>query len=372
MRGLPDPRKLIPHQLKRTRASIKVGRGPGSIDYIGIDREVPVSITVISYDAEHLEETRYSSSDDLEFDLHPGKIHWINVDGLHDTRILEKLSKRFDIHSLVMEDIANTNNRPKFEEFESYIFFVVKMLKWQEDDGRVNSEQFSLVFGKNWVISFQEVEGDVLDYVRDRLRKTVPRERFLHSDYLAYSFVDAIVDHYYLILEKLSDNVEDLEDGLIENPEPEQLQIIYELKRHLIQIRKAIWPLREAVGAFERSDSALIEKSFKPFIRDLYEHAIQVIDSVETQRETVSGLLDIYLTSVSNRMNEVMKVLTIIATIFIPLSFLAGVYGMNFNTNASPFNMPELAFKYGYPIFWAVALIVGGGLLWYFRRKKWL
>lgn len=371
MAKIPDPRKLITKPLKKFRASTKLGRKPGSIDYVGIPRDEPVSITVMSYDAHNLEETHYDSVEKLKLDLDPDKIHWININGLHETQFLERVSEEFKIHPLVMEDIANTHNRPKFEESNDYIFIVIKMLQWHENNGNITSEQVSLLFGKNWVISFQEAEGDVLDYVRERLRRTVPRERFLHPDYLSYALVDAIVDHYYVILERVSDKVEVLEDELVVHPEPEQLEVIYELKRRLIQMRKAVWPLREAVGGFERSESPLVNQSFRPYLRDLYEHAIQIIDSVETQRDTVSGLLDIYLTSVSNRMNEVMKVLTIIATIFIPLSFLAGVYGMNFDTGASPLNMPELGFRFGYISFWVVAIAVGAGLLWFFKRKKW-
>ncbi len=372
MRNLPNPKDLIPKQLKRLRASSKLGRKPGSIDYVGIERQEPVVITQLTYDAHNLTESKFHESDQLKIDLDPEKIHWINVDGIHNTKVLEQLSADFNIHPLVMEDIANTGNRPKFEESDEYLFLVLKMLVWREDIGQIRSEQFSILFGKNWVISFQEEQGDVLEYVRERLRKTEPRERFLHPDYLAYAIADAIVDHYYVILEKISDRVESLENRLVAHPEPEHLETIYELKRRLIQMRKAVWPLREAVNGFERSNSPLVEQVYKPYVRDLYEHTIQVIDSVETQRDTVTGLLDIYLTSVSNKMNEVMKVLTIIATIFIPLSFLAGVYGMNFDTGSSPFNMPELALKYGYILFWVIALAIGVGLLIFFKRKKWL
>ena len=192
------------------------------------------------------------------------------------------------------------------------------------------------------------------------------------TDYLAYAMVDAVVDHYFYILESLGERIQDMEDELAETPQKESLGIIHELKRELIYMRRSVWPLREVIGGLDRSESDLIHDYTAPYIRDLYEHTVQVIDTVETFRDMVSGLLDIYLSSVSNKMNEVMKVLTIIATIFIPLGFLAGVYGMNFDTSISPFNLPELGFRYGYPLFWLTALLIGGGLFWFFKRKRWI
>jgi magnesium transporter len=222
------------------------------------------------------------------------------------------------------------------------------------------------------VLSFQERPGDVFEPIRERLRKTSPRVRFMNSDYLAYTLIDAIVDHYFVVLESVAANIEDVEDALIKNPQSEDLEAIHDLKRQLIMMRKATWPLREVVGGLERLETDLVKDSTSPYLRDLYEHTIQVIDTVETFRDIVSGLLDVYLSSVSNKMNEVMKVLTLIATIFIPLGFLAGVYGMNFDTSISVLNMPELGLRYGYIIFWIVAICIGGGLYLYFKRKKWL
>jgi magnesium transporter len=276
------------------------------------------------------------------------------------------------MHALVLEDIVNTGQRPKLEDADEHMFLVLKMLYGDSNNGDLKAEQVSVVFGKNWVITFQETGEDVFDIVRKRIKKTVPRVRFMTSDYLAYALVDAVVDHYFIALEHLGEEIEVLDDAVSENPKPEHLNKIRDLKKQLIFMRKAVWPLREVIGGLERTESKLIKESTEPYIRDLYEHTIQVIDTVETYRDMVSGLLDLYHTGVSNRMNDIMKVLTIFATIFIPLGFLAGVYGMNFDTGASPFNLPELGFRFGYPMFWGAVVVVAGGLLWFFRRKNWL
>jgi magnesium transporter len=276
------------------------------------------------------------------------------------------------MHPLVLEDIVNTGHRPKMEDADDHIFIVLKMLYRAPNNGELKAEQVSVLFGKTWVITFQETGEDVFDMVRKRIKKTVPRVRLMTADYLAYALVDAVVDHYFIELEHLSEEIEILDDAVSENPKPEHLNNIRGLKKQLIFMRKAVWPLREVIGGIERSDSKLIQESTGPYLRDLYEHTIQVIDTVETFRDMVSGLLDLYHTGIANRMNDIMKVLTIIATIFMPLGFLAGVYGMNFDTGASPFNMPELGFRFGYPIFWSAVVMLAGGLALFFRRKRWL
>ena len=355
-----------------SRLSKKIGMTPGSIIYIGKERTTDVHIDVIDYsETEHKEKRLTNIEDCFPFKDSP-TITWINIDGIHKPEPIEKLGQHFGIHPLVLEDIVNTGHRPNMQDTEDYIFIVIKMLYGDKEDGEIKSEQVSVLFGKNWVITFQETSDDVLDIVRQRIKRTVPRTRLMSADYLAYSLIDAVVDYYFIILEQIGEKVEMLEDEIAENPKTESLATIRDLKKQLIILRKSVWPLREVIGGLERIETKLIKKSTIPYIRDLYEHTIQVIDTVETFRDMVSGLLDLYHTGVSNRMNDIMKVLTIFATMFIPLGFLAGVYGMNFDTSISPFNLPELRFYFGYPMFWLTVIIVIVGLLWFFRRKKWL
>ncbi|MDF1545774.1 MAG: magnesium/cobalt transporter CorA [bacterium] len=348
----------------------KIGMKPGAVVYVGEERQGPVLADVIDYTVDQLSEWQSGSLDKLTELGSSDSISWINLPGVHDIELVSGLGERFGLHQLILEDIVNCSSRPKYEEGGESACLILKML-YRTTSGELKNEQISVVFGKQWVISFQETKLDVLEHVRERVRKSIPRKRFMTADYLAYSLADAIVDHYFLVLEHVSERVEEIEDKLISHPEREDLEQIYALKREMAFIRKAVWPLREAIGAFERTENDLLNDGTRPYLRDLYEHVIQVIDTVETLRDMVSGLLDFYLSSVSNKMNEVMKVLTIMASVFIPLGFLAGVYGMNFDTN-SPFNLPELGFKYGYFLFWGLVLAVGGGQLWMFKRKRWL
>ncbi|UCG61148.1 MAG: magnesium/cobalt transporter CorA [Candidatus Zixiibacteriota bacterium] len=354
------------------RAKKKLGLKPGAVVYVGEHRTEKVEITVIDYDESNYREIKVDKVEDCFPFKDSPTVSWINFSGIHDIPLIEKLGEGFGLHPLILEDLVNTGHRPKMEESEAFLFVVIKMLSLKPDNHDLLSEQVSLILGPNYVVSFQEKPGDVFDSVRDRIKKTVPRVRFMNSDYLGYALMDAIVDHYFVVLESIGERVEALEEELVSNPASGHLNTIHNLKRELVLIRRAVWPLREVAGGIERLESPLIKDATRLYLRDLYEHTIQVIDTVETYRDMVSGLLDIYLSSVSNRMNEVMKVLTIIATIFIPLGFLAGVYGMNFDTSASPFNLPELGLPYGYPMFWLAVVIVGGGLFWFFRRKRWL
>ena len=270
------------------------------------------------------------------------------------------------MHPLVLEDILNTGQRPKLEDFDEYVFVVLKMFRYGDQVDGMGIEQISLILGPSFVISFQEEPGDVFDLVRGRIRESKGRIRKMGADYLAYALLDALVDSYFVVLERVGEKVEFLEEELVSDPRPETLQAIHNLKRDMLFLRKSVWPLREVVGALVRGEPSLFGESITVYLRDVYDHSIQVIDTIETFRDMVSGMLDIYLSSVSNRMNEVMKVLTIIATIFIPLTFITGLYGMNFK------HMPELAWRWGYPMVWAVMLTVVVLMLFYFRRKKWL
>ena len=272
-------------------------------------------------------------------------VTWIDIEGLQDITLLDSLGSCYGLHPLILEDILNTDQRPKSDDMESYIYVVLKMLDFDPASLEIVSEQVSIVFGRNYVISIQEGrEGDLFEPLRERIRSGKGRIRKMGPDYLAYSLLDTIIDHYFLILEKFAERIESLEEDLVSDPKPETLHQIHRLKREMIFLRKSAWPLREVIYALEKSDSDLIRPATKIFLRDIYDHAVHIIDSIETYREMLSSMLDIYLSSVSNRMNQVMKVLTIIATIFMPLTFLAGVYGMNFKY------MPEIGWPWGYPL----------------------
>jgi len=344
----------------------QAGLPPGTVVYDGETRQRDVGITVIDYDEDHLEEKPLVGVEDIEPFRDSPTVTWINIDGIHDTSIIEGVGARFGIHPLVLEDIASSGNRPKFEDYDDYLFIIVKMMSYDDVKEDIDSEQVSLIVGKNYVISFQEHPGDVFDPVRDRIRQKKGRIVKMGPDYLAYALLDTIIDNYYSILEKLGDRVESIEEELLENPTREMLNAIHRTKRDMIYLRKSIWPLREAVSGLERSESKLISKQTRVFLRDVYDHTIQAIDTIESLRDIVSGLLDIYMSSVSNRMNEVMKVLTIIATIFIPLTFIAGIYGMNFEF------MPELRLQWAYPAVWGVMGLVALVMLIFFRKKDWL
>jgi len=290
----------------------------------------------------------------------------MNVDGLHQVEILEKLGECYGLHPLVLEDILNTDQRPKMEDYGEYIYIVLRDLDYSDKSNEIEGEQISLIVGSNFVFSFQEREGDTFDPIRDRIRNNKGRIRKMGADYLAYALLDSIVDNYFIILEKLGEKIEGLEEKLVTTPTQETLQTIHHLKRELLFLRKGVWPLREVINSLAKGESSLVTEPTRVYLRDVYDHTIQTIDTIETYRDMVSGMLDIYLSSVSNRLNSVMKVLTIIATIFMPLTFLAGVYGMNFKF------MPELEWRWGYPLVWLIMAGIGISMIIYFRRKKWL
>ncbi len=359
------------HEIRKHSA--KIGLSPGSFIYTGEKKVEEVKISVIDYNRQHLEKHVVNRIEDTFPYNDSDSVSWINIDGLHEVEILQKINEHYEIHPLVIEDILSTNQRPKIEFFDNYIYIVTRMMKYDEKQHVINSEQISLILGKNFVITFQEVEGDIFDPLRQRIANENGRIRRSGADYLAYAILDIIVDNYFLILDTLGDEIESLDEKVLENASDEGIvKQIHHLKRELLFLRKSTWPLREVISNLQREESKLIKKQTIRFVNDLYDHTIQVIDTVETYREMASGILDLYLTSISNRMNEVMKVLTIIATIFIPLSFIAGIYGMNFDTAISPFNMPELGFRYGYLIFWMLTVGIAGGLLIFFRKKRWL
>jgi magnesium transporter len=366
-----SPRRRLPMSRLRGILSRKAGLPPGTLVYVGEKKAEKVKITVIDYSEDRCEKKVFRKIEDVFPYRGSPSVTWINIDGLHVVDIIEKTGAHFDIHPLVMEDILNTNQRPKVEDHEDYIFLSFRMTIYDEGSGEVKQEQVSLVLGPDYVISFQEKEGDVFDAIRGRIMTGKGRIRRMGADYLAYSLLDAVVDGYFGVIEKLGDRIETLEEELIEDPGPGTLQTIHDLKREVLYLRKSIWPLREVVSHLEKSESTLIADSTDPYLRDVYDHTIQVIDALETYRDLLSGMVDLYLSSVSNRMNEVMKVLTIIATIFIPLTFIAGIYGMNFDPDSSPYNMPELAWYWGYPLTMFAMLVVALLMVLYFRRKNW-
>ena len=354
------------------RVSKKAGMQPGSMVYVGLERRDPVHIDVVAFGVEEFREFRADSLESCLPSLDGQTTTWINISGVHEVDLVQRLGEHFKIHPLALEDVLNTAQRPKIERADDYVFAVLRMIYRRAGEEELTSEQVSILFGDRWLVTLQEQPGDVFEAVRERLRKGAPRVRFVHTDYLAYALMDAIVDSYFIILEAMGDTVEDVEDESLDHADETHLQAIRGLKRDLIVLRKSVWPLREVASGFERIEAPRVDDMTRPYIRDLYEHTVQIMDSVDTYREMVSGLLELYLSNQSHRLNEVMKVLTVIATIFIPLGFLAGVFGMNFDTDISPLNMPELKMRYGYPLFWLVALLVGGGLFWYFRRRRWI
>ena len=347
------------------KSSKTAGLPPGTLVHIGERKTDRVTIEIIDYDEAHFEHKVDATIEDCTHFKEKPTITWFNVIGIHDVGRIEKLGTLFEIHPLILEDIVHTGQRPKLQDLEDYLFLTFKMIDYEEAENEILAEQVSLILGPNFAISFQEAEGDIFNPVRDRIRNGKGRIRKMGSDYLAYGLMDAIVDSHFAVLEKIGEQIEILQEEVLSNPTPQTLEAIHELKREMIFLRKSVWPLREAVSGLERSESPLITDSVRIYLRDVYDHTIQIIDSVETFRDMTAGTLDVYLSSVSNRMNEVMKVLTIIATIFIPLSFIAGVYGMNFE------HMPELKWHWAYPLVWLVMVGLGAVMLIAFRRKKW-
>ena len=343
-----------------------IGLTPGTPVHIGERFLEKPKISIIDYSPEYLEEKTVDGIEKCIPYLEKPTITWINIDGIQQTDIIEQIGQSFKIHPLTLENIMNTAQRPKIEYFSNYIYIALKMIYWDNDKQELSIEHISLILTDHTVISFQEKEGDVFNPVRQRIKNEAGKIRKSDSDYLLYSLLDSVVDQYFLVLEKVGDKLELLEDILIAHPSPDNQQTIHQIKRNLIFLRNAVWPLREVINKLEKDESDLVHKNTKLFLRDIYDHTIQIIETTETLRDMISGLLDIYLSSVSNRMNEVMKVLTIIATIFIPLTFVAGIYGMNFK------HMPELSWKWGYPTILSVMFLIGLGMFFFFKKKKWL
>lgn len=349
------------------KMSAKVGLPPGTLVHVGEEKTGKVGVSIIEYSDER---TGIRERDTLD-NFHPSDdkalITWINVDGVHSTDIIEKIGNLFNLHPLTLEDIAHTDQTPKIEDYDDYLFIVLKMLHYNEILEQIDTEQVSLCLGPNFLISFQEEKsGNIFAPVIDRIKNGKGRIRKMGADYLAYTLIDTIVDRYFLILEKIGEKIELLEENIVNHPTQGVLHSLNTLKREMIFLRRSVWPLREVLSILGRGESSFISESLLVYLRDVYDHTIRIIETIEAYRDILSGILDIYLSSISNRINEVMKVLTIIATIFMPLTFIAGIYGMNFKY------MPELEWAWGYHAILAFMAAIGIFMLIYFRIKKWI
>ena len=349
------------------------GSMPGTLLYEGDPPDESVRLQVYTYDGDGLREYAPDDASALGTYRRPGATTWINVDGVHAVDVIEQIGQTFDVHPLTLEDIISTRQRPKFEAYPHYLYVVLQMIHYDHAQAAMETEQVSLVIGEGYVLSFQEArEGDVFDPVRERLREARGRIRTGGTDHLAYALIDVVVDYYMVILEGLGEHIERLEDEVVSGPAPHLMQHISQLRHKVVFLRRSVWPLRDVVAALERSEHPVLSSETSVYFRDVYDHTVRTIELIESAREILASLTDMHLSSLSYRMNEIMKVLAIIATFFLPLTFIAGIYGMNFDPDASPLNMPELDWYIGYPF--ALALMAGVALgMWlFFRRRGWL
>ena len=363
-RGASTQRSVVARLMSTVKKA--PGSTPGTLLHTGARKMDHVRIRLLDFDAELIEEKTLGTIDECFAIADGPRVTWVNIDGLHDVGVAEGVARRFGVHRLALEDVLSTTQRPKVEEYDDHFLVIVKMLSFDPETESVLAEQVSLIVGKTYLFSFQERPGDVFEPVRDRLRQAKGRVRSRGADYLAYTLIDAIVDSYFRILESVGDRIEELEETVLADPSLHVMHRIHHLKREMLILRRAVWPLRETLGQMYRGEIQHVTAETQLFLRDVHDHAVQVIDTVETLREVLSGAMDLYMSGVSNRMNEVMKVLTIIATIFIPLSFFAGLYGMNFDY------MPELGVRWAYPALLAAMASLAGAMLWYFRKRGWL
>jgi magnesium transporter len=344
----------------------KPGLAPGTLVHIGERQQQDVTWQSLRYSKDSI--SAEGALDPLAFlsSASPSEVSWLDIVGLHDIKLVEQIGEKLNLHALVLEDILNTSQRPKLESYNDYHFLTCKMLQVDKQSGDLHVEQVSFVVGECWLVSFQEQVGDVFGPVRDRIQSGRVRIRSGGSDYLLYALVDAIVDNYFVALEALAGQLEEIDEKIFEQSGSSILQDLHAIKRELVTVRRAIWPLREAISGLERSEEFLLDQSGRVFLRDLYDHTVHAADLVDALRDVVGGLLEMHVSLVSMRMNEIMKVLTVMASIFIPLTFIAGIYGMNFHY------MPELGWRYGYPAVWGLMLVVAVGLVMYLRRREWI
>lgn len=338
---------------------------PGSLLFTGEQKMEQVNIEVMKYDEKSIEEKSFSDiSKAIDFVDSSDKVSWINIEGIHDVETIEKVMLHFNLHRLTGEDILSVGQRPKLDDYSNYLHVVLRMFMLVENE--IEDEQITLVLTQKCLITFQEKPGDVFNFVRRRLNEGKGQIRTRGADYLHYALIDSVVDHYFIILENFGDKIEDLEIELLDRPTDDVLKRLHHLRREALQLRRNVYPLREVVSRLEKQEADFINSETRLFVRDLYDHTIQVIETVEVFRDSASGLLDLYMNSISNKMNGIMKLLTIVSTIFIPLTFIAGVYGMNFQ------HMPELEYRFGYGIAMLVMFVIAVIMVIFFKRKKWL
>lgn len=348
--------------VRNTRPDL--GQPPGTPVYVGEEEQKPSRLTIISYTKDSCD-FREIGLDEISILDDRDKIHWLNIDGLSDVELLQRVAEHFGIHQLTLEDIMNTEQRPKVEVYDDYIFVAMKMIQFTES-GVLDFEQVSFVLKDNFVITFQEKIGDVFNPVRERIKTGYGRVRKGNEDYLFYGLLDVMVDYYFYVLEKMGDSLEELEERAATETNRVFILEIQNLKKDLLLIRKSVWPVREIMNVLIRDESPILDRSISPYLRDLYDHTVQVMDTVETYRDMVSSVMEVNISMLSNKTNEVMKLLTIISTIFIPLTFIVGLYGMNFKY------MPEISWRYGYVMAWVVMIVIVGVMIVYFKRKKWM
>jgi magnesium transporter len=350
----------------RKKRSNKSGLPPGTPIHIGEHRSETVNIHSVTYNEAAVQEKDLTQEEEFSF-LPPEHTRtWISINGVHDIAPLKQIAAGFHLHPLVLEDLMNTEQRPKVEDYEQYLFLVLKNISWHEKTRTIHTEQISLILGRNFVLSFQEGNHDVFHTIQTRLQNGKGPLKTQGSDYLFYALLDAVVDNYFFVLETLGEEIERVEEQVLKQTGQESLQALHELKREMILLRKSVWPLREVVGRLSRGESSLVRQTTQVYFRDVYDHTVQVIETIETYREMLTSILEIYLTSLSNKLNEIMKVMAMIATLFIPLTLIASIYGMNFK------HMPELEWPWGYPLVLAIMGICASGMVLFFRKRKWL
>lgn len=356
--------------MKRTslikKRSKKSGLPPGTLVHIGDTVSDDVEVYLVVYNEEMVEEKEIKDLGELVYPINPSLVHWIHVDGIHRIDIVEKIGATFHLHPLLLEDILNTDQRPKYEEYDNHLFIVLKVLQYRPEEEGLVSEQLCVILGSNYVISFHERKSGVLNAIRSRIINGKGRVRKMGADYLVYGIIDTVVDNYFSINETIGEHIESLDDVLLIRAETSTLQLLHKLKQDILLLRRNIWPLREVLNSMQKNDLSFFSEQTELYLRDVSDHTIHILDTIESFRDMLASMLDMYLSSVSNRMNEVMKVLTVIATIFIPLTFIAGVYGMNFKY------MPELEWPWGYFAILGVMGLCGVLMLVYFWKKKWL